>query len=86
MKLRSGSMIDATAKAAHERLRDAGWTVELRTDKSSRNDFTRKQCFAYTSSNGDVMYDLEQALERLDRGRVDGKLRRRRRECQDSVQ
>lgn len=63
-------MIDAATKAAHERLRDAGWTVELRTDKNSRNSFDRKSSFfAYTSSNGDITYDLEQALERLDRGR-----------------
>lgn len=62
-------MIDAATKTAHERLREAGWTVELRSDKNSRNDFARKQFFAYTNSNGDITYDLEQALARLDQSR-----------------
>jgi hypothetical protein len=58
-------MAEIPIDVAHERLRAAGWRIDLRTVRKSRAGFSRETYYAYTSPDGDVVFDRAQALERM---------------------
>lgn len=58
-------MAELPIGVAHERLRAAGWRIDLRTARKSRARFSRETYYVYTSPDGDVVYDRAQALERV---------------------